>query len=49
MKSEQEIRKEIHDYEANIKEFQAPDDYDIRDKYRARICALELVLDTEEE
>lgn len=48
MKSEQEIKKEIKEYKELIKEhFTSPEDYDARDRYRARIYALEWVLDEE--
>ena len=47
MKSEQDIRKEIEIYESVIKEFCTPDDYDVRERFRAKINALLWVLEEE--
>jgi hypothetical protein len=47
MKTEQDIRKEIEVYKEIIREYYTPDDYDLRDRFKARINALEWVLDIE--
>lgn len=48
MKSEQEIKKEIITYRELIKEcFSSPNDYEERERIKAKINALEWVLDEE--
>lgn len=47
MKSEQEIQKEIKKYQSVIEECYTPDDYEIRDRFRAKIYTLEWVLEIE--